>query len=163
MGSPALDAAKWETRTPIQPIKKQQVEEGTVVDEKKLTSEQIAAKKAEEAKKDVVIGTALLRGVSGENVRASIPAVAGNFTPANNIWNNPTRYISSNHSLWGAIAPETKGKGYNSYLSENSNSNSNSGDSHEGRNHQVVLSKHIAKDSADGMEDVRFKKLELMG
>ena len=160
MGSPALDAVKGKTSTPVQPIRRQPVEEKPVADEKKLTPEQIATKKADEAKKDVVIGTALLKGSAGENIRASIPAVAGNYV--SNIWNNPQRNVQNNNLLfsWASVSG---GRASFAALTGNSGSESNSGDSHEGRNHNVALSKHIAKDSADGMEDVRFKKLELMG
>ena len=99
MGSPALDAVKGKTSTPVQPIRRQPVEEKPVV-----TPEQIATKKAEEAQKDVVIGTALLKGSTGENIRASIPAVTGNFI-SNNIWkNNPQRNIQNNNQTkWTQI------------------------------------------------------------
>ena len=157
MGSPALDAVKGKTSTPVQPIRRQPVEEKPVV-----TPEQIATKKAEEAQKDVVIGTALLKGSTGENIRASIPAVTGNFI-SNNIWkNNPQRNIQNNNLLfsWASVSG---GRASFAALTGNSGSESNSGDSHEGRNHKVALSTHTAKDRAEGMEDIRFKKLELIG
>ena len=160
MGSPALDVVKRTPDKPVQPIRRQPVEEKPVADEKKLTPEQIATKKAEEAQKDVVIGTALLKGSTGENIRASIPAVTGNYV--SNIWNNPQRNIQNNNLLfsWASVSG---GRASFAALTGNSGSESNSGDSHEGRNHKVALSTHTAKDSAEGMEDIRFKKLELIG